>query len=116
MKATRSSLAVVLAAALAAPGGAADLALSSATIKNKSAPLEYRFRYDKPHSSVSRGSIGFGRVLAEGPVLQVGIWGGGGAVIGSVAGPLGTVIGAAAGTVAGLIVNAFTPAEAKRIR
>lgn len=113
MKAKRSSLVVVLAATLAAPSAATDLTLSSATIRSRPAPLEYRLGYDKPHSTVSRGSIGFGRVLGEGPVLEVGIWGGGGAVIGSLAGPLGTVVGAAAGTVAGLIVSAFTPSGTK---
>lgn len=60
-----------------------------------------------------RPSIGIGRALGEGPVLQVGLWSGGGAVIGSIAGPPGAVLGAAAGAVAGLVVNWFTPKEAK---
>jgi hypothetical protein len=55
----------------------------------------------------ARRTIGFGRVLEDGVPLNVGVWGGGGAVIGSLAGPPGAIIGAGAGALAGLLYSAF---------
>lgn len=49
--------------------------------------------------------VGLGVAMQEGPVLETMLWGGGGAIVGSVAGPPGTLIGAAVGSVAGLIVG-----------
>ncbi len=55
----------------------------------------------------ARRSIGFGRVFEEGVPLNVGVWGGGGAVIGSLAGPPGALIGAGAGALAGILYSVF---------
>ncbi|UPT73555.1 MAG: hypothetical protein M0D55_17095 [Elusimicrobiota bacterium] len=96
---------------------ASDISVSTSPVAAPSEPIQWRLGYDKPKdSTVARRSIGLGRVLGEGPVLQVGVWSGGGAVIGSVAGPPGAVLGAAAGAVAGLIVSWFTPKEARSDR
>ena len=48
-----------------------------------------------------------GAGISEGKPLQVMVWGGAGAIVGSMAGPLGTVVGAATGSVFGLIVSIF---------
>lgn len=55
----------------------------------------------------ARRSIGFGRVFEDGVPLNVGVWGGGGAVIGSLAGPPGAIIGAGAGALAGALYAIF---------
>ena len=54
-----------------------------------------------------RRSFGVSRLFEEGPPLQVSVWSGGGAVVGSVLGPGGAAIGAAVGALAGLTVAVF---------
>jgi hypothetical protein len=91
MKGTKLSLTVILATLLAAPCAAeliADVTVSSATI-------------------ISQPRPGAGGLLGEGKPLEVLVWGSGGAVIGSLAGPLGTVIGAGAGALCGLVYSIF---------
>ena len=45
--------------------------------------------------------------MAEGKPLETMLWSGGGAIIGSVAGPPGAIIGAGIGAIAGLLVAVF---------
>lgn len=109
--------ALILAALLTASSSAADLSVSTSPVSAPQEPIHWTLGYEKPlPGPAGRHTIGLGRVLGEGPVLQTSLWSGGGAIIGSLAGPPGAVLGAAAGAVAGLVVNWFTPKEAKSIR
>jgi hypothetical protein len=51
--------------------------------------------------------------LKEGRPLEVLLWGGGGAIVGSLAGPVGTVIGAAVGSLIGIAVGTVMPRKQK---
>ena len=51
--------------------------------------------------------------IKEGRPLEVLLWGGGGAIVGSLAGPVGTVIGAAVGSLIGLAVGTVMPRKQK---
>lgn len=106
MKALTLSLLVALAPAGAA--AAPDLALSSAPVAGRPAPFAYSFGAARHPGPRDRVSVGVSGGLSEGPVLEVGYWGGAGAVVGSVAGPLGAVVGGAAGAVVGLLVSALS--------
>ncbi len=108
----RKLAAVVLAAAMPLPGFAApaliaDVAVSSAAAASKPAPLDIHFGIrvaDGPHKRVS---IGVMAGMKEGKPLEVMVWGGGGAIAGSLAGPLGTIIGAGTGALCGLLYSIF---------
>lgn len=54
-----------------------------------------------------RSEAGRGGGISEGKPLEMTIWGGSGAVIGSLAGPVGTIIGAASGALVGLLISIF---------
>lgn len=47
--------------------------------------------------------------IAEGVKLETLIWGGGGAIIGSIAGPVGTIAGGAVGFLVGLTIGIVMP-------
>jgi hypothetical protein len=51
--------------------------------------------------------------LKEGRKLEVLLWGGGGAIVGSLAGPVGTIVGAAVGSLIGLAVGTVMPRKQK---
>lgn len=57
----------------------------------------------------SNQGVNRGGGISEGIKLEMVIWGGGGAIIGSLAGPVGTVIGAAAGSLIGLTIGIIMP-------
>lgn len=57
----------------------------------------------------SNQGVNKGGGISEGIKLETVIWGGGGAIIGSLAGPVGTVIGAAAGSLIGLTIGIIMP-------
>lgn len=90
----------LLACLLAAPSGAEVVAaMPTLTVSTMSVSVEGR-----PSGKVALGtSVG----LAEGKPLEVMVWGGAGAIVGSTVGPLGTVVGAAAGSVFGLLFSMF---------
>jgi hypothetical protein len=105
----RSAFAALLAAALASPCAAAPelaVAVSSAaasrpgTVILRVDPQTGTGRYRRP-------SLGLGRLFDEGKPLEVMMWGGSGAVAGSLAGPAGTIIGAGAGALCGLVYSIF---------
>jgi hypothetical protein len=83
----------LIAAALARPCSAdliADVAVSTASASPR-----------------RRSSAGTGAGLKEGKPLEVMLWGGGGAIAGSLAGPLGTIVGAGTGALCGLLYSVF---------
>lgn len=105
------ALAVILAAALASPCAAApsltsDILVSSAPVSKREPPL-FRFNFQQGTGPQGRSSVGIGVGLSEGKPLEMMLWGGSGAVVGSLAGPLGTIAGAATGAVVGLLISIF---------
>lgn len=89
----RKVVAVVLSLVLAEPCLGAvvltsDVSVSSLTARGKL-------------PGVGKGGI------SEGKPLEMTIWGGSGAVIGSLAGPVGSIIGAASGAFVGLLISIF---------
>lgn len=108
MTARTPRLAVALALLAAGPASAAaDLAVSSAPIAGRPIPLEFSFGAPRHPGPRDRASVGAGGGLAEGLPLEMGYWGGAGAVVGSVAGPLGAAVGGAAGGLLGALISLF---------
>lgn len=94
---------LLLCLLLAAPASAAgDLSVSSAPVREN---LNLKWGLQKTPRGAAGVGVGVG--LKEGKPLQMMLWSGAGAVVGSFAGPPGAVIGAAAGAVAGLLVSIF---------
>ena len=52
---------------------------------------------------------GRGGGISEGIKLETALWGGGGAIIGSLAGPIGTIVGGAVGFFVGLSIGIVMP-------
>jgi hypothetical protein len=52
---------------------------------------------------------GRGGGMSEGVKLETVLWGGGGAIIGSLAGPVGTIVGGAVGFLIGLSIGIVMP-------
>ena len=97
----KALLAAALAVSLALPGRAEIVSVvPTLTVSSMTVSAERR-------PTVVVGGGGAGLRLAEGKPLQVMVWGGAGAIVGSMAGPAGTVVGAAAGSVFGLLVSLF---------
>jgi hypothetical protein len=99
-------LMLAVALSLAPPS---DVSVSTRTAK----PPPIEFRLDQRPIEASEGGRG-GRAglgvsigLKEGKPLEVLVWGSGGAVAGSLAGPPGALIGGAAGALCGLIYSKF---------
>ena len=93
----RQALIGLLAAALASPCAAlpeltADIAVSSQPASSSQSP------------SSATGGIG---ISSEGKPLEMTVWGGSGAIVGSLAGPIGTIVGAAVGALGGLLISIF---------
>lgn len=107
----RRSLSAILAGLLAAPSGAEVVAaVPTVTVSSMPVPATHRPPAALgllPAGPQGRTAVGVGVGLAEGKPLQVMVWGGAGAIVGSMAGPLGTVVGAAAGSVTGLLFSLF---------
>lgn len=61
----------------------------------------------KGEGSHGRGSVGVSVGMKEGKPLQMSLWGSGGAVVGSIAGPLGAAVGGGAGLLAGYLFSRF---------
>lgn len=109
--AVKAALAVLLAASSAAPCAAEVVAagpalvVSSRTVAvERTPPVRVGIL---PGGPQKRAAVGAGVGLPEGKPLQVMVWGGTGAIVGSTVGPLGTVVGAAAGSVFGLLFSVF---------
>lgn len=104
-------LAAALSFLIAAPASAEVVAaapalvVSSATVAvERKPPVRVGLL---PGGPQKRAAVGAGVGLSEGKPLQVMVWGGAGAIVGSTVGPLGTVVGAAAGSVFGLLFSVF---------
>jgi hypothetical protein len=109
---TRRLAAVVLAAAMplpcfAAPALIADVAVSSEAVPSALAPIAIHFGTRLAAGPHERASIGVMAGIKEGKPLEVMMWGGGGAIAGSFAGPLGTIVGAGTGALCGLLYSIF---------
>lgn len=104
-------MAPLLAASLAAPSAAEVVAAAPALVVSSGTVAVERKPPVKvgllPGGPQKRAAVGAGVGLSEGKPLQVMVWGGAGAVVGSTVGPLGTVVGAAAGSVFGLLFSVF---------
>lgn len=100
-------LALAAHAAAAGPSVTADIEVSTPAAVPGRMILRVEPREAPAGQGRARRSIGFGRVFEEGVPLNVGVWGGAGAVIGSLAGPPGAVIGAGAGALAGVLYAVF---------
>lgn len=116
---TRKAVTVILAAALSEPCAAApiisaDVVISSATATPRGAAPLFQPRFDKADAPGGRAFVGIGLRLDEGKPLQAGLWGGTGAVIGSLAGPLGAAVGGGAGVLLGLLFGKSRPKTARR--
>lgn len=99
--------AALLAALLAAPSGAAvSVTASSSPIHVDAAPL-MRLGLQPAATPTGRASVGAGVGLSEGKPLEMLLWGGSGAIVGSMAGPVGAAVGGAAGAVVGLLYSVF---------
>ncbi|MBI3550614.1 MAG: hypothetical protein HY078_16370 [Elusimicrobia bacterium] len=85
-------------AALLAGGSALGQAANSTAVhvSTKTADAEERGRKPAPGGLLT---------LDEGPMLQTLLWGGGGAIAGSLAGPPGAIVGGAVGAVVGFAVG-----------
>lgn len=100
---TARPLAVLLAAALAspcaaAPAATADLSLSTASFRTpRKKPSFFWSAAGSGNIPLQRPSIGVGAGMKEGAPLEVMLWGGSGAVAGTVLGPGGTLVGAGLG-------------------
>lgn len=107
----RSVLSAALAAALALPAWA-EVVVARPTVAVSSSPVPLEGRPPVvvgalPGGPQGRAAAGVGVGLSEGKPLQVMVWGGAGAIVGSMAGPAGTVVGAAAGSAFGLLFSMF---------
>ena len=107
----RTLLCLALTIGLALPGGAEVVA--SAPTLTVSSPTVTDARPPGPRVGLlppgpqKRAAIGVGGGIGEGPALEVMVWGGTGAIIGSAAGPIGAAVGGAFGAVVGLIYSFF---------
>ena len=54
-------------------------------------------------------SAGGGGGISEGIKLETLLWGGGGAIIGSLAGPVGAIVGGSVGSLVGLTIGIIMP-------
>lgn len=111
MKASKLSLAAVLAASLASSGAAAsdmtaDVAVTTAAV-HKPGTVLLRVEPMTSDAPYRRRSIRLGHFFEEGKPLEMTLWGSGGAVIGSLGGPAGALIGAGAGALCGLVYSVF---------
>ncbi|MBI4387296.1 MAG: hypothetical protein HY551_07925 [Elusimicrobia bacterium] len=108
------ALAVFLLAAFARPCAgipnfSPDIYVSSGAVPAKNPePITWRPVFNKKTGAHEHDSVGVGGGLSEGPPLQMMLWGSGGAVIGSVAGPIGAIIGSAVGVIGGLLISIFS--------
>ncbi|TPW19983.1 MAG: hypothetical protein FD126_2141 [Elusimicrobia bacterium] len=92
----KALLSVALAAALVLPSAAEVVAVvPTLTVSSTTAVAE------------NKAPVRVGAGISEGKPLQVMVWGGAGAIVGSIAGPAGTVVGAAAGSAFGLLFSMF---------
>lgn len=89
---------------------APSLTVSSATVTVEGRPAAKVGLL--PGGPQRRAAVGAGVGLSEGKPLQVMVWSGAGAIVGSTVGPLGTVVGAAAGSVFGLLFSIFAAPRA----
>lgn len=107
MTASKLSLAALLALAVpgaAAPDLTADVAVSSAPAM-KPGTVILRVEPLTSDAPYRRRSLRIGHFFEEGKPLEMTLWGSGGAVAGSLAGPVGTMIGAGAGALCGLLYS-----------
>jgi len=109
--------ALLLALALPAQGADAPLK-ADVGVSTKAAdkgPIEFKLSFEPGDGVRVPKHIGVRAKLAEGKPLQMMLWGGAGAVVGTLAGPFGAAVGGAAGVVAGLLFSIFVqPPPAKR--
>ncbi|MBI5596567.1 MAG: hypothetical protein HY928_10805 [Elusimicrobia bacterium] len=98
---------VLLALLLAAPARAAVTVTASSSPIHVDAPPLMRLGAQPAATPTGRASVGVGMGLSEGKPLEMLLWGGSGAVVGSMAGPLGAAVGGAAGAVVGLLYSVF---------
>jgi hypothetical protein len=103
---------MLLAAAMIAPTPSfaeapltADISVSSRPARGKPEPIRFDFGYHKAPSESQRASIGTSGGMKEGKKLEMLMWGSGGAVVGSLAGPPGALIGGAVGALCGLVYS-----------
>jgi hypothetical protein len=85
----------------AAPPGKSDLDFGNGPRKK---PKTFEFGST---TSGGRTSVGASAGIGEGKPLEIAVWGGGGAVIGAFAGPVGAVIGGLAGAAVGWVMAVF---------
>lgn len=98
---------VSLALLLAVPSRAAVTVTSSSSPLHVDVPPLMRLGVQPAATPTGRASLGASVGLAEGKPLEMLIWGGSGAVVGSMAGPVGAAVGGAAGAVVGLLYSVF---------
>jgi len=108
----RKLASVIAAAAMPLPGFAApaliaDVVVSSAAAPSTLAPITFRLDSRPGAGPKGRHSVGVKAGLGEGKPLEMAVWGGAGAIAGSLAGPAGAVIGAGAGALCGLLYSVF---------
>ncbi len=89
----------VAAADPAIPAALPGIFIPSGESGARKKPPPFVFGFDK-----TTGSPTVGVGLADGKTLEMSLWGGGGAMIGSVAGPVGIVVGGLLGAAVGLFV------------
>lgn len=104
-------MSAALAVVMALPASA-EVVASRPTVTVSSRPVSAEGRPPVvvgavPGGPQGRAGVGVGVGLSEGKPLQVMVWGGAGAIVGSMAGPAGTVVGAAAGSAFGLLFSMF---------
>lgn len=108
MKASRLSAALLL---LGAPAAAEPSLVADPPSISTGAPDKVILRVEPREAPAGAGrarrSVGLGTLFEDKAPLNIGVWGGGGAVIGSLAGPPGAMIGAGAGALAGLLYSIF---------
>jgi len=108
----KASLSLLLSAVLASPAAAAEPSLiAEPPSVSTGAPAKVILRVEPREAPAGAGrarrSVGLGTLFEDKAPLNIGVWGGGGAVIGSLAGPPGALLGAGAGAFAGLLYSIF---------
>lgn len=99
--------ALLLSVLLAAPAAAEPALTSSSAPIHLDAPPLMRLGHQPAVTPSGKASIGVGVGLSEGKPLEMLLWGGSGAIVGSMAGPLGAAVGGAAGAAIGLLYSVF---------
>lgn len=105
----KTLVAAALLSSVCPPMAAAVPALTGVTVSSDAAKIDHgsavEFRFGAPPGGPGRAQAGVGVGIKEGKPLEVLVWGGGGAILGGMAGPAGAVIGGAAGAAAGLLYS-----------